>query len=98
MENKFTQQVATFVEERVMNRVQDLLMYPVISKKSTRARVAQNLELLAMMKEYSLNYQASSISKSTVRSIICASGLLAQFTATWPRLPISFLKTYSHYP
>jgi len=63
MEDEFTQRVANLVEDRVFSRVQDLLVYPVVSTRSMRARVAQNLELLAMMKEYTLNYETSPISK-----------------------------------
>jgi hypothetical protein len=70
MENKFSHRVATLVEERLAGRVEDLLTYPVVSTKSIRARVAQNLELLAMMKEYTLNYEASPISKGRVTVIL----------------------------
>jgi hypothetical protein len=70
MENEFTQRVANLVEDRVFSRVQDLLVYPVVSTRSTRARVAQNLELLAMMKEYTLNYETSPISKGRITVIL----------------------------
>jgi hypothetical protein len=70
MEDEFTQRVANLVEDRVFSRVQDLLVYPVVSTRSMRARVAQNLELLAMMKEYTLNYETSPISKGRATVIL----------------------------
>lgn len=66
MQDIFTKRVAAILEGSILSKVENLLTYPVVSKTNNHARIAQNLELLAMMKEYSLNYESSIVPKGNI--------------------------------
>lgn len=63
----FTQQVALLVNETILELVQEYLSFPIVSDSSYRSKMSLNLEMLAMLKEYSVSYESSSVPKGETR-------------------------------